>query len=100
MPKFALGLGFNLASSSDGWSLTTGFQYPLSRYSSTRLSDTDAPDTHIVDMSLTFSQWLNDHVQFSVTGERFYRYSDGSKGSPSGFDVDDHQVSFALQFFY
>jgi hypothetical protein len=100
MPKVALGLDLNLASSSDGWSLSTGFQYPLSRYASTRLSDTDTADTRIIDMSLTFRQWLTDHVQFSVTGERFYRYSDGPKGSPSGFDVDDHQVSFALHFFY
>jgi len=39
-------------------------------------------------------------VQLSVTGERFYKYSDGPSGSPSSLDVDDHQVSFALHFFY
>lgn len=99
LPKVALGLDFNLASSSDGWSLSTGFQYPLSRYT-TRLSDTDTADSRIIDMSLTFRQWLNDRVQFSVTGERFYKYSYGLKGSPSSLDVDDHQVSFALHFFY
>jgi len=100
LPKVALGLDFNLASSSEGWSLSTGFQYPLSRYASTRLSDTDTADSHIIDMSLTFRQWLTDHVQFSVTGERFYKYSYGPKGSPSALDMDDHQVSFALHFFY
>jgi hypothetical protein len=100
MPKVALGLDFNLVSSSEGWSLSTGFHYPLSRYASTRLSDIETQDSRMIDMSLTFRQWLTDHVQFSVTGERFYRYSDGPKGSPSGFDVDDHQVSFALHFFY
>ena len=100
LPRVALGLDFKLASSSEGWSLSTGFQYPLSRYASTRLSDTDTAATHIIDMSLTFRQWLTDHVQFSVTGERFYKYSDGSKGSLSGLDADDHQVFFALQFFY
>ena len=100
LPKVALGLDFNLASSSDGWSLATGFQYPLSRYASTRLSDTDTVDSRVIDMSLTFRQSLTDHVQFSVTGERFYKYSSGPKGSPSGLDVDDHQVSFALHFFY
>lgn len=100
MPKVALGLDFNLASSSDGWSLSTGFQYPLSKYVSTRLSDTDTTESRIIDMSLTFRQWLTDHVQFSVTGERFYKYSTGIKGSPSSLDVDDHQVSFALHFFY
>jgi len=100
LPRVALGLDLNLASSSEGWSLSTGFQYPLSRYASTRFSDSDTEDSHIIDMSLTFRQWLTDHVQFSVTGERFYKYSDGAKGSPSGLDVDDHQVSFALHFFY
>jgi hypothetical protein len=100
LPKVAVGLDFNLVSSSDGWSLATGFQYPLSRYASTRLSDTDTADSRVIDMSLTFRQRLTDHVQFSVTGERFYKYSYGPKGSPSGLDVDDHQVSFALHFFY
>ena len=93
LPRVALGLDFNLASSSEGWSLSTGFQYPLSRFTSTRLSVVETGDTHSIDMSLTFRQWLTDHVQFSVTGERFYRTS-------SGPDGDDHQVSFALHFFY
>ncbi len=100
LPRVALGLDLNLVSSSEGWSLSTGFQYPLSRYASTRFSDSDTADSHIIDMSLTFRQWLTDRVQFSVTGERFYKYSDGAKGSPSGLDADDHQVSFALHFFY
>jgi hypothetical protein len=100
LPRVALGLDLNLASSSEGWSLSTGFQYPLSRYASPRSSDFDTADSHIIDMSLTFRQRLTDHVQFSVTGERFYKYSDGTKGSPSSLDVDDHQVSFALHFFY
>jgi hypothetical protein len=100
LPRVALGLDLNLVSSSEGWSLSTGFQYPLSRYASTRFSDSYTADSHIIDMSLTFRQWLTDRVQFSVTGERFYKYSDGAKGSPSGLDADDHQVSFALHFFY
>lgn len=100
MPKVALGLDFNLASSSEGWSLSTGFQYPLSRYATTRLTDTDTTENRVIDMSLTFRQWLTDHVQFSVTGERFYKYTSGPKGSPSSLDADDHQVSFALHFFY
>ena len=99
-PKVALGLDFNLMSSSDGWSLSTGFQYPLSRYASTRLSDSDMADDHIIDMSFTFRQWLTDRVQFSVTGERFYRYSYGSRDSISDLDEEDHQFSFALHFFY
>jgi hypothetical protein len=57
-------------------------------------------DSRVIDMSLTFSQWLSDHVQFSVTGERFYRYSYGTRGSPYGLDGDDHQISFALRFLY
>jgi murein DD-endopeptidase / murein LD-carboxypeptidase len=100
LPKVALGIDLNLASSSQGWSLSTGFQYPLSRYGSTRLSDSDTTDSHVIDMTLTFRQRLTDNVQFSVTGERFYKYSYGPKGSGSGFDADDHQVSFALRFFY
>jgi hypothetical protein len=99
-PRVALGLDFALFSSSDGWSLSTGFQYPLSRYASTRLSENETADNRVIDMSLTFRQRLTDHVQLSVTGERLYKYSYGTKGSPYGLDGDDHQVSFALQFFY
>jgi len=99
-PRVALGLDFALLSSSDGWSLSTGFQYLLSRYASTRLSENETVDNRVIDMSLTFRQRLSDHVQFSVTGERFYKYSYGTKGSPYGLDGDDHQVSFALHFFY
>jgi len=99
-PKVALGLDFNLVSSSDGWSLSTGFQYPLSRYGSTHLSDDETLNNRTIDWSLTFRQRLTDHVQLSVTGERFYKYSYGSKNSSSSFDLDDHQVSFALHFFY
>ena len=99
-PKVALGLDFNLMSSSDGWSLSTGFHYPLSRYGSTRLSASEMAEDRIIDMSLTFRQWLTDHVQFSVTGERFYRYSYGSRDSISDLDEEDHQFSFALHFFY
>ena len=100
LPKVALGLDFNLASSSQGWSLSTGLQYPLLRYASTRLSDNDTEDRRVVDMTLTFRQRLSDTVQLSVTGERIYKYSYGVKGAPSTLDADDHQVSFALQFFY
>ena len=99
-PKLAVGLDFNLISSSEGWSLSTGFQYPLSRYTSARLSESETVDNRSIDMSLTFRQQLSDHVQFSVTGERFYKYSYGTKGSPYALDGDDHQVSFALRFFY
>lgn len=100
LPKVAVGLDFNLVSSSDGWSLSTGFHYPLSRYASSRLFENDTADDRVIDMSLTFRQWLTDHVQFSVTGERFYRYSSETKDSPSGLDADNHQISFALHFFY
>jgi hypothetical protein len=99
-PKLAVGLDFNLISSSEGWSLSTGFQYPLSRYASTRLSESDTVDNRFLDMSLTFRQQLSDRIQFSVTGERFYKYSYGTKGSSYALDSDEHQVSFALRFFY
>jgi len=56
LPRVALGLDLNLVSSSKGWSLSTGFQYPLSRYASTRFSDSYTADSHIIDMSLTFRQ--------------------------------------------
>jgi hypothetical protein len=99
-PRLALGLDFHLASSSDGWSLSTGFQYPLSRYASSRLSDMTTADPRMLDMSLTFRQQLTNNLQLSITGERFYRYSYGPGGSVSGLDVDDQQISFALHFFY
>jgi len=100
LPKVALGLDFNLASSSEGWSLTTGLQYPLSRYASTRLADQDTSDPRAVDMTLTFRQWLSDSIQFSVTGERSYKYSYGAKDTPDGLADRDEQIFFALHFFY
>ena len=99
LPKVDVCLDFNLVSSSEGWSLSTGFHYPLSRYASSRLFENDTADNRIIDMSLTFRQWLTDHVQFSVTGERFYRYS-SEQDSTSGRDTDDNQISFAVHFFY
>ncbi len=99
-PRVALGLDFNLASSSDGWSLSTGFQYPLSSYASPSFSANETVDNRVINMSLTFRQWLTNNVQFSITGERFYKYSYGSKGSPYGPGSDDSQVTFGLQFFY
>jgi hypothetical protein len=99
-PRVALGLDFNLASASDGWSLSTGIQYPLSSYASSSLSANETVDNRVINMSLTFRQWLTNNVQFSITGERFYKYSYGSKGSPYGPGSDDNQVTFGLQFFY
>ena len=100
LPKVALGLDFNLASSSEGWSLTTGFQYPLSRYASTRLADQDMSDSRAVDMTLTFRQWLSDSIQFSVTGERSYRYSYGPKDAQDSLADNVEQIFIALHFFY
>jgi hypothetical protein len=100
-PRLALGLDFHLASSSDGWSLSTGFQYPLSRFASSRLSDISTVDPRMPDMSLTFRQQLSNNLQFSITGERFYRYSYGARGSDSGQeDMTDQQISFAFRFLY
>jgi hypothetical protein len=99
-PRLALGLDFHLASSSDGWSLSTGFQYPLSRFASPRFSDISTVDPRMLDMSLTFRQQLSTNLQFSITGERFYRYSYGPRGSASGLDIDDQQISFAFRFVY
>ena len=100
LPRVSVGLDFNLVSSSDGWSLSTGFHYPLSRYASSRLFENNTLDNGMIDMNLTFRQWLTDRLQLSVTGERIYRYSYESKDVPSGLDKDDHQISFALHFFY
>lgn len=100
LPRVAVGLDFNLVSSSDGWSLSTGFHYPLSRYASSKHFENNTLDNGIIDMNLTFRHWLTDHLQLSVTGERVYRYSYESKDSPSGLDKGNHQISFALHFFY
>jgi hypothetical protein len=99
-PRMAVGLDFNLASSSDGWSLSTGFQYPLSRYASSSLFDNSMFDSRMLDLSLTFRQQLTNNLQFSITGGRYYRYSYGSKGSASGADLEDQQIFFALRFSY
>ncbi len=98
LPKLALGLNFDFFSPSNGWSLSTGLHVPIQRYASSL--PLEEMDDHSIDLSLTYRQQLSDHVQLSVTGDNFVRFTPGVKRSTSGFDPEDQHFSFMLHFFY
>lgn len=98
LPKLALGLTFDLFSSSDGWSLSTGLQMPLRRYSSSSL-DGDSDD-HSLNLSLTYRQQLSNRVFLSITGDNFIKFTPGSRASSSRPDTEDQHFSLMLHFFY
>jgi hypothetical protein len=98
LPKFALGLNFDFFSPSNGWSLSTGLHMPIRRYASSL--PIDEMDEHSIDLSLTYRQQLSDHVQLSVTGDNFVRFTPGVKRSSSGLDPEDQHFSLMLHLSY
>jgi hypothetical protein len=98
LPKLALGLTFDLFSSSDGWSLSTGLSMPIRRYSTSAL-DEDL-DGHALNLSLTYRHRLSERVQLSITGDNFIKFTPGSKTPSSHLDTDDQRFGLTLHFFY
>ncbi|MFH1123906.1 MAG: C40 family peptidase [Pseudomonadota bacterium] len=96
LPRLALGLDLELFSSSEGWSLSTALQYPLSRYAAAW--GRDPSNSRDIDLSLTFYQRLTDQVHFSMTGKNLSIASDW-KGSGSAAGAEDRQFSLMLHFF-
>jgi NlpC/P60 family len=98
IPQMLLGLDVALVSSVEGWSLTTGIQYPLrdrSPAASARPSDDDG-----FDLSLNYRQWLNEKMQLSVTGENLFRLSPRIQSSSYRDEREEGRFSLMLNFFY
>jgi hypothetical protein len=87
-----------LVSSVEGWSLTTGIQYPLRDRAPAAFSH--APDDDGVDLSLNYRQWLTEKMQLSVTGENLFRLSPRVQGSSYRDEREEGRFSLMLNFFY
>ena len=98
LPKLALGLNFDLFSSSSGWALSTGLSMPLRRYSPSALDQ--GLDERALNLSLTYRQQLSNRIYLSITGDNFIKFAPGLRAPSSRFDTEDPQFSFMLHFFY
>lgn len=98
IPQMSLGLDVALASSLEGWSLTTGIQYPLRDRSPAAL--TRASDDDGFDLSLNYRQWLTEKMQLSLTGENLFRLSPRVQGSSYRDEREEGRFSLMLNFFY
>ena len=97
-PQMSLGLDVALVSSAEGWSFTTGIQYPLKDRSHTTFSDDSNDDG--LDLSLNYRQWLTEKMQLSITGENLFRLSPRAQGLSYRDDREEGRFSLLLNFFY
>jgi hypothetical protein len=96
--QVSLGLSFDLFSSSDSWSLSTGLEIPIGRYSSDHLDeDTDG---RFVDFSLAYQQKLSDRFRIDISGDNLIHFLSGLGNSSSRSDTEDHHLSLMLRFSY
>jgi len=98
IPQMSLGLDVVLASSVEGWTFTTGIQYPLKQNSLaalTRSSDDDG-----LDLSFNYRQWLTEKMQLSLTGENLMRLSPRVQSPSSRSEREEGRFSLMLNFFY
>jgi len=98
LPKLALGLTFDLFSSSEGWSLSTDVRMPLRQYSLPAFDE--GGDDLSVNLSLTYRQQISEHVHLSVSGDNFIKFAQGPRTLSSRFDAEDQRFSLVLHFFY
>jgi hypothetical protein len=98
LPKLLGGLDFNLFSTSNGWSLSTAFRMPLSRYPAPLLRG--RMDESIMDIALTYRQRLSNRIQLSLSGEKYFGFIPGLRDSHPHSDTDDEKLTLMLHFFY
>lgn len=96
LPKLALGVTFDLFSSSNRWALSTGLHMPLRRYPGLG----EEADERSLNLSLTFRQQLSERVHLSITGDNFIKLAPGSKTTSSHDDREDQHFGLMLHFFY
>jgi hypothetical protein len=98
IPQMSLGLDVALVSSVEGWSFTTGIQYPLRDRSSAALTRGSEDDG--VDLSLNYRHWLTEKMQLSVTGANLFKLSPRIQGSSYRDEREEGRFSLMLNFFY
>jgi hypothetical protein len=96
--QVSLGLSFDLFSSADGWSLSTGLEVPIGRYSSDPLDE--EPDDRFVDFSLVYQQQLSDRFQIDISGGKLIHFLSGPGDSSSRTDTEDQHLSLMFRFSY
>ncbi len=96
--QVSLGLSFDLFSSSDGWSLSTGLEVPIGRYSSDHLDE--ETDDRFVDFSLAYQQQLSDRLRLDIKGDNLIHFLSGLGDSSPRADTEDHHLSLMLRFSY
>ncbi len=96
--QVSLGLSFDLFSSSDGWSLSTGLEIPVGRYSSDHLGE--EPDGRFVDFSLVYQQQLSDRFRLDISGDNLIHFLSGLGDSSPRSDTEDHYLSLMLRYSY
>jgi hypothetical protein len=98
IPQMSLGLDVAVVSSVEGWSFTTGIQYPITESSITTLGR--YPDYDGVDLSLNYRQWLTEKMQLSLTGENLMRISPRAQSQATRSEAEEGRFSLILNFFY
>ena len=98
IPQMSLGLDVSLFSSGEGWSLTTGIQYPLKDRSLLTLKPPSDDDGF--DLSLKYRQWLTRDMQLSITGENLLRVSPRGQAPSYRNEREEGRFSLMLNFFY
>jgi hypothetical protein len=98
LPKLVAGLQFDLSSASSGWSFSTDFRMPLSRYPQALLGG--QADESFVDVVLTYRQRLSSSVHFSLSGEKHFGFIPALRDSQSRRDTEDQKLTLMLHFFY
>jgi hypothetical protein len=98
IPRMSLGLDVVLVSPVEGWSLTTGIQYPFKESSIATL--TRSPDDDGVDFSLNYRQWLTEKMQLSLTGENLMKISPRVQSPSTRSEREEGRFSLMLNFFY
>jgi cell wall-associated NlpC family hydrolase len=96
--QVSLGLSFDLFSSSDGWSFSTGLEIPIGRYSSDHLGE--EPDGRFVDFSLVYQQQLSDRFRLDISGDNLIHFLSGLGDSSPRSDTQDHYLSLMLRYSY
>jgi probable lipoprotein NlpC len=96
--QVSLGLSFDLVSSTDGWSLSTGLAVPIGRYATDHLDE--EPDGHYVDFSLVYQQKISDRFRIDISGENLIHFLSGLGDTPSRSDTEAHHLSLMLRFSY
>jgi len=96
--QVSMGLSFDLFSTADGWSLSTGLEMPIRSYAPGHLDR--EPDGRLVDFSLVYQQQLSERLRMDISGDSLVHFLSGLGDSSSRPAQEDHHLSLMLRFSY